>query len=398
MKRWTIISASLTAVLVLCVAGWVAVGNRDTGGREFSEAVAALEKGDLERVREAVTVLQESPAYQPHAHFLHGALLLRQGDVVNSLREFDLASFHPELEERILVYSGQALYQANRAQEAEQKWLKAIELNPDRFDAHRWLGVYYYDLGAMEDAVHHLERVAELVPSDARVHRLMGLIHKDFGHFSQAAEHYDKSLELDASPEDQTAIRSELASARMELREYDKALAALERAEPTPESLVLKAECLLNLRRPELALACVDDALSLAPNDKNALLTKGKILLESSNPQAAVDVLSQAATHHRKDYFVHFTLAQAQRLAGDPEASAKTSELAEQLRSQWHDYSELNRRAIEETANVALRHELGMAAIRLDRPDLATGWFRAALALDPSFSAARAELAKLSPN
>lgn len=398
MKRWKVIGVCCAAAFALAVAGWLVLRDGDLYEREFLTAVTALEQGDIDRVREAVENLGKSPQYAPHVHFLNGALLLRGGDVLGSLREFDLAAFHPELEVRVLVLSGQALYQANRAREAEQRWLKAIELAPDNAAAHRWLGVYYYDLGAMEDAVRHLERVAELAPDDARVHRLMALIHKDFGHFAQAAEHYEKSLQRDPHPQDLSAILTELAESRMELREYEKALASLERAAPDPKILVLQAECYLNLGQAKLALARVDEALGVAPQDRSALLTKGKILLESSDAATAVKVLSEACLLHRKDYFVHFTLAQAQRLAGDAEGAEKTSALAENLRSEWHEYSELNRKAIEDTANVGLRHELGLFALRLDRPDLAIGWFRAALALDPTHSASRSELAKLTPD
>jgi tetratricopeptide (TPR) repeat protein len=398
MKRSTALTICCTIAVALAMAVRFIFQSGASLEEQFQNAVVALEQGEVDSVRQSADTLIQSSTHVPHAHFLYGALFLRRGEYSKALQELELAAFHPELEVQVLVLGGQALYQSNRAFEAQQRWHRAIDISPNNVDAHRWLGVYYYDLGAMEDAVHHLERVSELALDDARVHRLLGVIHKDYGHFDEASKNYEESLRREPHPQDQDAVLLELAESLMELRKYDRAISFLERAEPTPEGLAMQAECHLNLGHLKFALARIDEAIHADPDSERALLTKGKILLESSHAQDAVTVLTRASDQHPKDYFIHFTLAQAHRLAGDSEAAGRVSQLAESLRVEWHEYSELNRQAIEDTANALLRYKLGLAAIQLDRSDLAVGWFRAALAINPNHSGSQAELNKLMPD
>jgi thioredoxin-like negative regulator of GroEL len=69
--------------------------------------------------------------------------------------------------------------------------------------------------------------------------------------------------------------------------------------------------------------------------------------------------------------------------------------LVEELRKLRLEFSELHERATANPSDVSIRFRLGQVAQQLDRPELAQGWFRAVLAMDPQHEDARRGLAQL---
>jgi tetratricopeptide (TPR) repeat protein len=328
--------------------------------------------------------LSALPQYQAHSHYLRGAIHLRQGRLIESLNEFSHSADHPELEVETLIMCGQALYQSQRAREAQQFWTKALRRNPSAVSAHRWLGILYYDLGAMDQAIVHLDKTSQLAPEDPRPDRLMGLIYKDYERFADAVPRYRESLRRNANHPDREQILLELAECQIRLSDYAGALESLEQCAPSPARMVLEAECYFARGQADLAQRLTRQALNAAPDDPSTLLLQGRIFLERGDAKAAVETLARAVQLHPMDYALHYNLSQAYNRTGEEENARQAAQRAEQLRTLREEFAALHLQAISAPMNADLRVQLGNLAVKLDRSDLAATWYRAALSLDPS--------------
>jgi len=354
----------------------------------FELARAALRSGDFEVVQRSIERLEGAPEYAAHRCYLKGSLLLRKGDLTGSLAEFAQAVDQPEFEVDALILSGQALYQMRHAAEAHRLWERALKLNPASINAHRWLGVLYYDLGAIDLALTHLEQASRLAPDDPRPARLMGLICKDFERYPAAVGWYQECLARDADQPDHDQILLELAESQIKLSQYDSALGTLERCVRSAEQLALQAECHYGLGDADQAQRIIGEALELSPEYLPSLLLRGRILLEKGHAAETAETLSRAAALSPKDYSVHHVLVQAYARLGEQTKAREHSELAEKYKNASIEFSELHLRASKEPLNADLRYQLGKMAQELDRVDLARMWFKAALAIDPTHAGA----------
>jgi tetratricopeptide (TPR) repeat protein len=394
-KKWRVVGLLLAVVFAVAGALLVWSWRSHDPGRTFQQARADLRDGNLDRLPPAIASLEQFPSYRPHAHYLRGMLLLRQGRLIESLNEFSYSADHPELEADTLVSAGQALYQAGRIGEAHRFWTKALQSNPGSVNAHRWLGVLYYDLGAMDQAIVHLKEASHLAPDDPRPDRLLGLIYKDYERYSEAVPHYQESLRRSANQADQEQIRLELAESQVKLSAYQDALKSLEACPDSPRKLALEAECYFGLGDLERASQLTQSALEKSPILAEALLLQGRIHLAQGDAPAAIEVLSQGARMHPHDYAIHYNLSQAYSRAGDQANAATYAARAEALKKLWEEFADLHLQAISRPSDIDVRFRLGETASQLGRKDLAVNWYRAVLGLDPNHEAAAKALAQL---
>ncbi|MDP8263150.1 MAG: tetratricopeptide repeat protein [Candidatus Ancaeobacter aquaticus] len=94
---------------------------------------------------------------------------------------------------------GVELYDRGDYQDAIEKYRKALELNPDYFDAYRGLGLVYIKLKQYDDAFKSFLIAYELSPEDPEVNYCLGVCYPIMGDKDKGAWHYKKYLEL--SPE-----------------------------------------------------------------------------------------------------------------------------------------------------------------------------------------------------
>lgn len=382
------------AVLVAAVAAGILMSRPDPV-REYEQGLAALREDNLDRVRTSVQQLVAFPEYAPHRHYLQGAILLRKNQLVPALDQLAISAQHPDLQVPSLVLSGQAYYQAGHVAEAATLWQRAVELKPDAADAHRWLGVMFYDLGAMEHALAHLGRVSELEPSDPRPDRLMGLINKDYERFDEAIKHYRESLHRDELQPDRNQILLELAESLIEARDYTSALEVIGRVDPSIDTALFQARIQYGLGNVAAARRLVQKRLASSPDDYDALLLYGTVLVEAGEAAEAVELLTQIIEQRPREYKPHLKLAEAYRGLKQDQRAREEMALGEELRSMWQRFAELHQEALAQPDSADLRSEIGDLAIKLDRPELAHDWYRAALAIDPSHEAARRQLQEL---
>jgi TolB-like protein/Flp pilus assembly protein TadD len=83
---------------------------------------------------------------------------------------------------------------------AEQRYLRAIELNPNYAQARQWYALMLtYDLGRPDAALPQIQRAAELDPLSATVRGSQGHVLKALGRFTEAQRTYLEAIELDPS-------------------------------------------------------------------------------------------------------------------------------------------------------------------------------------------------------
>jgi len=94
---------------------------------------------------------------------------------------------------------GNLLVLADRLDEAETAYLRAVELAPAETAAHFNLGVLYQQLGRGRDAQSQFQKVLEVDPGDAWAQYQLGVLLADRKDRKSALEHYARALALDPS-------------------------------------------------------------------------------------------------------------------------------------------------------------------------------------------------------
>lgn len=388
----------LGVLLVLLAVMLAALGSQwywRSAGQRFRRGLAAADRRDAEGIRRELPHWPKVDAYEPHRHFLAGALFLLDGQPAEALNELRYSRDEPGLHVRTMTLAGQALYQLGQQAEALKPLSRALEADPNAIDAHRWIASSYYDLGAIHQALSHLETIARLDPSDPRPHRLMGLMHKDFEHYAEATACYRESLKRDPGQAAAGEIRVELAECQTKQREYQDALATLADAPQEPATWVLAAECHIGLTRGEEADPLIARALAADPDNLSARMLAATRSLEAGRVDEAADQLRQTVARHPRDYTAHFKLSQVYRRLGkiaEADAELKISDEIKKIRDR---FTKLHEQAASAPQDADLRYQLGATALELNRPDLAVGWFRVALSLNPRHAAAAAALRQL---
>ncbi len=108
----------------------------------------------------------------------------------------------------------------------ERAWRRAIELAPDFWAGHFFLGAFFSDYGEYREALAHLERSRELAPRNATVETGLGGIFYFLGRYEEAIRALERSLEI--RPD--FPAYSNLGSVAFILRLFEDAVRAYERA------------------------------------------------------------------------------------------------------------------------------------------------------------------------
>lgn len=343
----------------------------------YRRGIEAIGEGDFETYRECLRLLE-------------GEELAHQRRVLLAVRAIDshfpnealayLAAVPQDgpLRRDVLLYSGIALQDLSRLSEAEMQLGSLATEHPDDPEAHRWLGAVYFDLGAIDAAVVHLSRAAELAPDDYTAHYLLGIIHEDFENDAVAVQHIRSALERNPPAAVVRELHAMLGEALMRLLDYDGALAALEDAERTVATEVVRARCYWNSDRRDEAIACLDWALTEDPLNRDGLLLRAEILEADGDVAGAITLLEQMLDADPYDADAHYRLALTLGRDGREAEAADVMAKWEELNDLNTRLVELNRLANGDVRNAGLRDEIAAILDQLGQPELAASWRRAA--------------------
>ena len=390
--RWCLVLA-LLPVPALAVRHWLRA--KTPPDEHFQQGLAAFRENRIDDLHVCAAALAVFPGYEPHSQLLEGMALMRRGQFQPALDRFWNARHHDDTRQLAFSLSGEAFYHSGNLREAIRILSVAVQADPDNIDAHRWAAAACYDIGAMDHAQRHLQRVAELAPHDPRPNRLRGLIHKDFERYGLAAVEYREALRRHSDPDHWDEVRIELAECLRREGQFAEALTVLEPCAATPAADALRAECELALERAEPAAQLVRRALDKDPKHRDALLVQADIVLQAGDAARAAEFLERAVAAHPRDDLVRYRLAQVYRRLGRDDRAEEQAGIMRELRELGKQFTKLHERAFNDVSDPQLRYEIGMMANQLGRPLLARGWFEAALTLDPGHQASRDALREL---
>ena len=230
---------------------------------------------------------------------------------------------------QIAFSQGLALHRSGRLDEAAQRYLGALALDPRHFDALHMLGVLFIQAGQLEqgkeliegalgirpdvaaahanlanalnslkrheDALASCERAIALEPDFADAHGNRGLALHRLGRMSEALESYRRLAALRRA--DPQPVFNQAAILR-ELGRLDEALAAFDRVvclKPDhAEGYRARGVTLHELGRWEDALSSLDHAIALNPTSAEAHFDKGRTLLALQRPEDALARFDEA--------------------------------------------------------------------------------------------------------
>ncbi len=380
--------------LLLATTALIACGLLFTTRRSESPSTAyvngmrAVEENRLDDARSALKDLERHSPSASATSVLQAAILLRMNRPAEALQAVDAVDAQGSFHTPVLLIRGQALYHLGHLAEAEAAFRQIADQQPQNADAHRWLGAIYYDLGAMRAAIDELNVVARLEPDDYRPFRLSALIQKDFEQFVEAAAAYRGALDRNPPDDVRAEIALELGEVYSRLFEHDRALEVLADAPPTAEAFALRAECLWSVGRLDEAREALAQGRRIDPEHRDLDVVEAQLKIDDGQPEAAIALLEPVLRRDPHDFRARYQIAQAWRQAGDEERHKDAMQLMTDSRQLYYRLTELNELAVTQPDDPAIRDELADICRKLNKPELAEMWERAAEALrsqqDPS--------------
>ena len=389
--RLLVIAALAATALLVAMLRW----SEHTLSEAFQTGLAAAEKKDQAGISTAISKLDGASQFESHRHLLLGMSHWQRGEIKEALSELGSAVGHPDTTAQALVCSGRIFMEEGDHAKAVQMLNGALEADPKCVDAHRFLVATYYDVGAMEHVLQHIEKVIELAPEDMRPWRMRGLILKDFERYEEAVPAYEAALRLSPPKHVEQEVRGELAESLLQLRKFDEALLQLNKLEPFADQQAMRAEALLALGKNDEADKALAKAMELDAHNRRAMQTKASVLLEQGEVQAAADLLQQAVTVHPHEVDLRSSLMLAyQRLGKKELADAQQAEM-NRLRELQDKFNKLHIRSIQNSGDINCRIELARTALQLNKLDAAVSWYKAAISMDPTNALVQQELQQL---
>jgi predicted O-linked N-acetylglucosamine transferase (SPINDLY family) len=220
----------------------------------FAHSVILLRLGRMEDADRAIErVLKIDPKF-PGARN-QKAKLLSLGTSKSNNHELNAADSHLNPEIELIVQRALALQGDNKTNEAVAAFETILKLDSCNFVALYSLGAIYSQSGEPRAALDYLDQAARINPSAPIVHHALGTVKQALGLYEESLKSFDKAIQL------QPNYR---------------------------EALVNKCSLLHSMRRQSEAVAVMNSALEVLPNDPGLLNNMGYLLTEfKQNSQAA---------------------------------------------------------------------------------------------------------------
>lgn len=302
---------------------------------------------DLGSLREAEALLERSVRRadaSPEERVLLARLRLLDGRKEEALREVDAALAADSTQALAWLLRGRVLFELERYPAAEQSYVVADSLQPNRATTLLHLGECRSKLGddahAEKDYLRALALNPELVPARSA----LASLYQHSGRVEAAIQLYQQALEAD--PKDSQATDA-LVEIYAEEKKYDDGVTLLQsRAELEPRQRYLLGWMLLQLQRPDEADA------ALRP-------------LADSGLGGVESLMGEIAVRRRRydEAEQHFRRA----IAARPEACDARVRLAAVALEKWHDAKE--RGEVDAAGVDSLRVLLAQAAARTPPDD-----------------------------
>jgi tetratricopeptide (TPR) repeat protein len=397
---WLVVGVSL-------VGGAVAYQHYTTRpGYLLARGKAALSRGNLAETWRYAEALEQHGHVQ-HTRLLRGEAWLAVGrtaaaegaaDLRRALRELARINDDGPLAAEAALPAGECLVRLGEQRVAADVLADVAQRQPDNIEAHRWLAAVYIDLNSPTQAIHHLSEWGRLAPDNGRPYRWIGLFYKDYTiQLGLAIEAYREALKRSLTPDDESAVRRELAQTLLEANaDYQGALGVLDRC---PESLretveirTFRAESLWGLGRRDEAVALADEVLRAAPDYPRALRLRSQMYLATDEPGRARSLLEKAVALDPYDVGSRQHLIALCDRLNDPAAVAEHRRRLDEARNLWKNLTALYETAQKRPWDGQVRYEIALLCLKANRKEQAQTMLRAALVCDPNHQEARRQL------
>lgn len=218
--------------------------------------------GDAELARDSLrdagifyTKAREESPEDPTPRRALGDFYVKRGTFELAVPEYQAAIEKDTADVDLRYKLGQALFYAQRYNEALDVWRDVVVRDPE-FPAGQYsLGDLYYRSGQADprryhDAKPHLEKYVQLAPEDPRGWSVLGRTLYHLGERDAALAALDKAVSLGDKSKDMHRARFRLFVDR---REYDKAQAEYALADPEPDDQLRMAQVLVIQKQPAQA-------------------------------------------------------------------------------------------------------------------------------------------------
>ena len=197
--------------------------------------------------------------------------------------------------ESVLNNLSSAQIKLGKYQDAKKSATRVVELNKNNAVAWMNLGVIEQELNNFETSINYFNKAIETDPHYFHAYNNKGILLCEFGKYQEAIINFDKSLEL--QPDLIEAILNK-ADAFKELKNFDEALkcidAALKIKNLTPEIWAKKGDVLHKMKRYDEAIQAYDQAIKLNKNYAEALCNKGFTLFTIERYEESIEVCNKA--------------------------------------------------------------------------------------------------------
>lgn len=170
---------------------------------------------------------------------------------------------------------------------------KALELNPELYDAISGLARIYAETGNAIEAVYLTRKLISINPNNADAHFTLGYIYRYGGMLQESIAEFENAVALDK----QARWSHNLGLTYSMIGDYQKALSALQVGQETPYSLGWQATIYLHQGEHERSLALLNKIILMEPDsfwELDSLGFKGVIEQDVELGLAAVQKLEAA--------------------------------------------------------------------------------------------------------
>lgn len=299
----------------------LALGDCFTQLNRFDEAVGALNPGlnwgpkwrprflvalgNVEMARDSLrdagiyfTQAREAAPDDPITNKALGDFYLRRGIGALAVPEYEKAVALDTTDVDLRFALGRALAYDQRYDEAIAQYRYVADRNPDFAGAQLALGDIYYRAGQAKPAYYgearpFLEKYTTLAPADVKGWSLLGRDLYFLGQKDDAATALQKAVDLGDKSKDMYSVLFRLSVDR---KEWQKALDASAKAEPTSSDLVKLAQVYAfmgNAQAADSAYRAIVERDSLSRDGKFALLEMGKMQFRNKDYATAASTLGR---------------------------------------------------------------------------------------------------------
>ena len=194
-----------------------------------------------------------------------------------------------------LFIDGLNLIQNKEFEQAEKKFLKSLELIPDRESVLNNLSSAEIKLGKYQNAKKSATRVVELNKNNAVAWMNLGVIEQELNNFKISINCFNKAIEIDPlyfhAYNNKGILLCEVGQYQGAIINFDK---ALELKPDLLEAVLNKADAFKELKNFDEALKCIDTVLKIKNLAPEIWAKKGEILHNMNRYKEAIQAYDQA--------------------------------------------------------------------------------------------------------